>query len=87
MTEVLTHLIKQNTDMQKKALKKAGCEKVFVDQVSGTVAKRPGLEKAKELLRNGDTLVVWRLDRLGRSLHGCAILMKRELAVKASMNP
>ncbi|MCP5005597.1 MAG: recombinase family protein [Planctomycetes bacterium] len=60
--------LEQNTDMQKKALKKAGCEKVLVDKVSGTVAKRPGLEKAKELLRKGDTLVVWRLDRLGRSL-------------------
>ncbi len=60
--------LEQNTDMQKKALKKSGCKKVLVDQVSGTVAKRPGLEKAKELLRKGDTLVVWRLDRLGRSL-------------------
>ncbi len=60
--------LEQNTDMQKKALKKAGCEKVLMDKVSGTVAKRPGLEKAKELLRKGDTLVVWRLDRLGRSL-------------------
>ncbi len=60
--------LEQNTDMQKKALKKAGCEKVLVDKISGTVAKRPGLEKAKELLRKGDTLVVWRLDRLGRSL-------------------
>ncbi|MCP4370423.1 MAG: recombinase family protein [Deltaproteobacteria bacterium] len=60
--------LEENTDMQKKALKKAGCEKVLIDKVSGTVAKRPGLEKAKELLRKGDTLVVWRLDRLGRSL-------------------
>ncbi len=60
--------LEQNTDLQKKALKKAGCEKVLVDKVSGTIAKRPGLEKAKELLRKGDTLVVWRLDRLGRSL-------------------
>ncbi len=60
--------LEQNTNMQKVALKKAGCEKVLVDKVSGTVAKRPGLEKAKELLRKGDTLVVWRLDRLGRSL-------------------
>jgi DNA invertase Pin-like site-specific DNA recombinase len=42
---------------------------VIVDQISGTVAQRPGLEKVKEqLLRKGDTLVVWRLDRLGRSL-------------------
>jgi DNA invertase Pin-like site-specific DNA recombinase len=58
----------QNPDLQRDALKKAGCEKVFVDQVSGTVVARPGLEKIKELLRSGDTLVVWRLDRLGRSL-------------------
>ena len=58
----------QNPDLQKDALEKAGCEKVIVDQVSGTVAQRPGLEKVKELLRDGDTLVVWRLDRLGRSL-------------------
>ncbi|MCP5006708.1 MAG: recombinase family protein [Planctomycetes bacterium] len=60
--------LEQNTDMQKEALEKAGCEKVFIDQVSGTISKRPGLEKAKGLLRKGDTLVVWRLDRLGRSL-------------------
>ena len=58
----------QNPDLQKDALEKAGCEKIFVDTVSGTVPQRPGLTKAKELLRKGDTLVVWRLDRLGRSL-------------------
>ncbi len=58
----------QNLDLQRDALKQAGCEKVIVDQVSGTVEARPGLEKVKELLRAGDTLVVWRLDRLGRSL-------------------
>ena len=46
----------------------AGCEKILVDRVSGTVTQRPGLEKIKELLREGDTLVIWRLDRLGRSL-------------------
>ena len=58
----------QNPDLQRNALEKAGCKKVIVDQVSGTVAARPGLEKVKELLRAGDTLMVWRLDRLGRSL-------------------
>jgi DNA invertase Pin-like site-specific DNA recombinase len=58
----------QNPDMQRDELEKAGCEEVIVDRVSGTVATRPGLEKVKELLRKGDTLVVWRLDRLGRSL-------------------
>ncbi len=63
---VSTH--EQNLDLQKDALEKAGCERVFVDKVSGSVAVRPGLEKAKVIFRKGDTLVVWRLDRLGRSL-------------------
>ena len=58
----------QNLDLQKDALEKAGCKKIFVDEVSGTVAKREGLEKAKEILRQGDVLIVWRLDRLGRSI-------------------
>ena len=58
----------QNLDLQKDALKRAGCEKTFFDAVSGTVAKRTGLEQLREQLRKGDTLVVWRLDRLGRSL-------------------
>lgn len=60
--------LEQNPDLQRDALEKVGCEKVIVDQVSGTIADRPGLGKIKELLRSGDTLVVWRLDRLGRSL-------------------
>lgn len=63
---VSTH--EQNLDMQRDALKAAGCEKVITDKASGTIATRPGLEKLKEHLRAGDTLVVWRLDRLGRSL-------------------
>lgn len=58
----------QNLDLQKDALDKAGCKKIFVDEISGTVAKREGLEKAKEVLRKGDVLIVWRLDRLGRSI-------------------
>ena len=58
----------QNLDLQKDALEKAGCQKIFVDEISGTVAKREGLEKAKEILRQGDVLIVWRLDRLGRSI-------------------
>lgn len=48
----------QNPDLQRDALQKAECEKIIVDQVSGAVAKRPGLEQIKELLRKGDTLVV-----------------------------
>ena len=58
----------QNLDLQKDALKKVGCKKIFVDEISGSIRERPGRDKARELLRKGDTLVVWRLDRLGRSL-------------------
>ena len=58
----------QNPNLQEDALRAAGCEKIFIDKVSGSVAARPNLNKAKEVLRPGDTLVVWRLDRLGRSL-------------------
>lgn len=58
----------QNLELQREALTKAGCQKVFEDKVSGTRADRPGLAKALEMLRDGDTLVVWKLDRLGRSV-------------------
>src|SRR3982750_2847449 len=58
----------QNLNLQRDALKKADCHRIFTDTVSGTKAKRPGLEQALSHLRPGDTLVVWRLDRLGRSL-------------------
>ena len=58
----------QNLELQLDALTKAGCQKVFKDMVTGTRADRPGLGKALEMLREGDTLVVWKLDRLGRSV-------------------
>lgn len=58
----------QNLALQDDALAAAGCEKVFRDRASGAKAERPGLGAALESLRAGDTLVVWRLDRLGRSL-------------------
>ncbi|WP_373543913.1 recombinase family protein [Chamaesiphon sp.] len=58
----------QNLDLQIDALLKIGCEKIFDDRMSGAKAERPGLTKALEMCRKGDTLVVWRLDRLGRSL-------------------
>ena len=63
---VSTH--EQNLDLQKDALRKAGCEEIYEDKVSGIVSTRPGLKKVKQIFRKGDTLVVWRLDRLGRSL-------------------
>lgn len=58
----------QNLAFQLETLKQAGCQKVFEDQVSGAQTERPGLAKAREMLREGDTLVVWKLDRLGRSV-------------------
>lgn len=60
----------QNLDLQRDALIKAGCQEqnIFTDKITGTKADRIGLEKALSHLRPGDTFVVWRLDRLGRSL-------------------
>ncbi|MGW4408650.1 recombinase family protein [Nonomuraea sp. NPDC004702] len=58
----------QNLDGQTDALNAAGCEKVFADTASGKLTERPELTRCLEYLRGGDTLVVWRLDRLGRSL-------------------
>ena len=58
----------QDLNLQKDALKKAGCKKIFQDHISGAKAKRSGLDRAMEAARKGEVLVVWRLDRLGRSL-------------------
>src|SRR5512133_1426056 len=58
----------QTLDLQKDALQKAGCDRIFTDTASGAKAERTGLDEAISHLRVGDTLVVWRLDRLGRSL-------------------
>lgn len=58
----------QRLDLQTDALTEAGCGRVFTDQMSGAKAERPGLDEALSHARDGDTLVVWRLDRLGRSL-------------------
>jgi DNA invertase Pin-like site-specific DNA recombinase len=58
----------QHLHLQQDALKSAGCMKIFTDTVSGSKSERKGLEDALNFLREGDILVVWRLDRLGRSL-------------------
>jgi DNA invertase Pin-like site-specific DNA recombinase len=58
----------QTLDLQKDALQKAGCERIFTDTASGAKSERIGLDEALSYVRPGDTLVVWRLDRLGRSL-------------------
>ena len=57
----------QDASLQVLALEAAGCSKVFIDQASGSTTKRPELDKLLAYAREGDTLVVWRLDRLGRS--------------------
>lgn len=58
----------QNLALQYDALKQAGCERIFEDKVSGSRAERVGLNQAMDMLRKGDTFVVWKLDRLGRSV-------------------
>ena len=58
----------QNLDLQEDRLNQYGCEKIFSDHISGSRSKRPGLDKAIEFARSGDTIVVWRLDRLGRNM-------------------
>jgi DNA invertase Pin-like site-specific DNA recombinase len=63
---VSTH--EQTLNLQQDALTKAGCTKIFTDTASGTKTERKGLDEALHYVRKGDILVVWRLDRLGRSL-------------------
>ena len=58
----------QNPAMQLAALKKAGCKTVFKDEVTGAHVNRPALTRCLKILQTGDTLIVWKLDRLGRSL-------------------
>ncbi len=58
----------QTLNLQQDALQKIGCSKIFTDTISGVTTERKGLEEALEFLREGDSLVVWKLDRLGRSL-------------------
>ena len=67
----------QDLSLQRDALEAAGCERIFEDTISGAKASRPQLAAALDHLRAGDTLVVWRLDRLGRSLSELIELMTR----------
>lgn len=67
----------QHLDLQRDALEGAGCERVFTDTASGAKANRPGLSEALDYARKGDVLVVWRLDRLGRSLKELVSLVER----------
>jgi DNA invertase Pin-like site-specific DNA recombinase len=65
----------QTLDLQLDALQSAGCQQIFRDTASGAKSDRPGLTRALEHVRKGDVLVVWRLDRLGRSLASLMDLM------------
>ncbi|WP_184222543.1 recombinase family protein [Granulicella aggregans] len=58
----------QSLDLQRDALKRSGCERTYEDICSGRATERPGLSKALDAARQGDALVVWKLDRIGRSL-------------------
>lgn len=71
----------QNLDLQIDALKAAGCSKIFSDKVSGTKKSRPGLDAILSHLRKGDSFIIWKLDRLGRSVKGLIDLVS-ELGAK-----
>lgn len=77
----------QKLDLQKDALTAAGCERLYEDQISGLKKDRPGLQKALDHLREGDTLIVWKLDRLGRSVKDLIVfvesLEKRKIHFKS----
>lgn len=76
----------QNADSQIAALTKAGCERIFTDIASGASAKRPELQRVlTDVLRPGDTLVIWKLDRLGRNLQDLIALVARLDQLKAGI--
>jgi DNA invertase Pin-like site-specific DNA recombinase len=66
----------QKADLQQAALKKSGCKKVFTDDgISGATTKRPALLRCIKAMKHGDTLMVWKMDRLGRSLRDLIIML------------
>ena len=77
----------QDLTLQRDGLEKAGCERLFEDKITGAGTIRPGLMEALEFARKGDVLVVWRLDRLGRSLKDLLDLIQqleeREIGLKS----
>jgi len=75
----------QTLDLQLDALKKAGCSKVYSETVTGIKADRPVLAKAVDALRAGDVLVIWKLDRLGRSLKNLIDIVNELLQRKVGL--
>ena len=59
--------VEQNLDLQMDALKQAGCDRILEDRMTGRHITRPGMQAMLEFARAGDTIVIWRLDRLGRN--------------------
>ena len=76
----------QSLDLQRDAMEKAGCDRIYRDVCSGRATERPGLTQALDHARNGDALVIWKLDRIGRSLpHVVGLvgeLQKRSIGLK-----
>lgn len=81
----------QNLDLQIDALQKAGCEKIFQDQMSGSLINRPALDLLLKEIRKGDVLVIWKLDRLGRSFKDLInlvnSLLDKEIGLKSLNDP
>lgn len=81
----------QDLALQRDALAVAGCERIFTDTITGTSTERPGLTKVLAALSAGDTLIVWKLDRLGRSLAHLAQLIAdlgaREVSFRSLSDP
>ncbi|WP_434274533.1 recombinase family protein [Aliarcobacter cryaerophilus] len=77
----------QNLDLQIDALNQAGCKKIFQDKITGTKLKREQLQNAIDYLRAGDVLVIWKLDRLGRSLKDLLLIVnelnQKEIGLKS----
>lgn len=70
----------QNADLQFDALKAAGCENVYFDKISGGTLDRPGFKEMLSFARSGDTIIVWKLDRLGRSLKNLVTIIQELVA-------
>ena len=78
----------QNLDLQIDALNQAGCKKIFQEKITGTKLKREQLQNAIDYLRAGDVLVIWKLDRLGRSLKDLLLIVnelnQKEIGLKVT---
>ncbi|WP_019218437.1 recombinase family protein [Legionella tunisiensis] len=81
----------QNLDLQIDALKKAGCEKIYQDQISGSLLNRPALDLLLKEIRKNDVLVIWKLDRLGRSFKDLInlvnSLLEKGIGIKSLNDP